>query len=1052
MAATASAFRPARKFSFSAATASYDPSGSTSSSSSSANPPQFTSPPPLPTMSPPSTTSAASRQGSSADGGIGASLISPASASGPGGAAVQSGAPMAANTIANKPAVAGSGLYGSCVVLRDRLWCVPGFGDKYLSEATSTSAAGSSSSAAIFHDPVSQLLEVFRLGTPLCELYNLLSPAKPLPTDLGETGSSANTCKKFVAKFIMALQHELRLDPDEIFTVMQVYRENTNDWVQVVRVVSRIVDMLEERGILVESERPSQVEDVAKPSDDRTFIVRELLESERKYVQDLEVLQSCARALQQHGILSADRSHDLFSNLNNLVDFQRRCLINLEDNARRAPDEQRFGRAFQMLERNFDVYWPFCSNYAQALEIVNEEAANIQRLQGLPGAEGCYLDPAYELPAFLIKPVQRICKYPLLLEQLLKKSDPHGPYYDELKEGLAIVQRGAAEVNEVRRQQENLQLVRDLHDRVEDWKGHYVELFGRLLLCDTFMVAKGDTEREYIVYLFDKILLCCKEMTPAPTKKSSKGNSLLKQKTTSISGKKPKTSLQLKGRIFINNVNAAMAEFIPGPMGGTYSLTVQWLGDIEDESFSLRCKNEEQLKQWQGVISKCIEDVRLRKLQSGSASASGTSSPVNMAGAGANGRRHTGSLASAFPQTPLNEYPHVNPFTRANSQMSQHRGHDEDSESTLDAASTMHSASGRGTPMGVSRFSQPAEQRERQMSLQTDPRPRARTEDQDSSVMSQWRSHSPAMPPLPRQASASSASSNGDHTLRKASSSRQLRQGSATHISGGYPRPPRAGAEGSETDLPAAMERQLGRQRGESAAVPPHMLRTYSESSGHQAVRSRSASTSQVAQPAHLHQHAPPLPRSQPGSGLGADQLRVNTSYLSRQGPSSNLSNSSGFDKRNSGSSNATSDSAQSGTSRPGSTATSSPLTMSGSSVGGSLPKSVPGIPQRSGSQGAVQGRDSSPSVNANVVKVQVHYREDKYMLICLANITFAALLEKVVTKIRFCTGHNLDESSRLRYLDEDGDRINLTNDDDVQMAIEQSKSYGQDVELFVVA
>lgn len=123
--------------------------------------------------------------------------------------------------------------------MRDRLWCVPGFGDKYLSEdsplaAASASAAGSSSaSALVLNDPVTQLLEVFRRGTPLCELYNLLGPARPLPTDLGDTAVSANACKKFVAKFIMALQHELQFDPDEMFTVMQVYRENTNDWVQV---------------------------------------------------------------------------------------------------------------------------------------------------------------------------------------------------------------------------------------------------------------------------------------------------------------------------------------------------------------------------------------------------------------------------------------------------------------------------------------------------------------------------------------------------------------------------------------------------------------------------------------------------------------------------------------------------------------------------------------------------------------------------------------------------------------------------------------------------
>ncbi len=67
-------------------------------------------------------------------------------------------------------------------------------------------------------------------------------------------------------------------------------------------------------------------------------------------------------------------------------------------------------------EPDFTVYEPFCANYAQALDIVVAEAPSIQRFKGMPGSEDCFLEPAYELPAFLIKPVQRICKYHLILE------------------------------------------------------------------------------------------------------------------------------------------------------------------------------------------------------------------------------------------------------------------------------------------------------------------------------------------------------------------------------------------------------------------------------------------------------------------------------------------------------------------------------------------------------------------------------------------------------------------------------------------------------------
>lgn len=1024
---------------------------------------------------------------------------------------LQSGAPTAANTIANKPAVAGSGLYQSCVILRERLWCVPGFGDRFLQETSSDDAQalnGASASAtsspnrylASSNDPVTQLFDVFRKGAPLVELYNLLDPAKPLPTDLGDTGNSANACKKLVAKFIIALQNELGFDADEMFTVMQVYRENTNDWVKVVRVISKVIDKLEERGLLIESERPAHIEDMSKPSDDRAWIVKELIESERKYVQDLEVLQSCARALLQYNILSADRVHDLFCNVNNLVDFQRRCLINLEDNARKAPDEQRFGRAFQMLESNFDVYWPFCANYAKALEVIAEEQQNIQQLKSVPAAEGCYLDPAYELPAFLIKPVQRICKYPLLLEQLLKKSDPNGPYYDELKEGLAIVQREAAKVNEVRREQENKQLVADFESRVEDWKGHNTHLFGNLLLCDTFMVSKGETEREYLVYLFDCILLCCKEVPINQSKKQSKSNSLLKQRANSVgAAKKGKTALQLKGRIFMNNVIGSITEQTPGPYGTSYSLIVQWNCDENSvDHFSLRCKNEEQLKQWSSNLRKAAEEAAIRKAQEDERKQrqhqemmgnpdghfSGASSPINMAGAGAGGRRNTGPAVSMFPQTPISETGPVYPFSRADSQMG-HRPSQGGRSVTDDDEGSSHSGyypNGRATPsnLGMTRFSQPAEHRERQFSLTTEHKPRAMTENAESATLSQWRSHSPSVaPPMPRQPSNSVSATSSEHghpSLRKASSSRQLRQNSSSQQGAAHSRPPlRQWADSSSGTQPADSIPQydsnvpiqhpaVGRHRGESHAPPmaAGMARAYSDNGSQPMTRNRSASTSQVAVPHHHATSVPPVPRSQPGSGLGPEQLHINTNYGSRNisnGSSSGLGASAagasaGGAKRSSNSSNSTSDSNQSGPSRPGSTAASSPLTMSaGSSTGGSLPQktSIPAVPQRSGSQGNGVGRTSSPSTG-NVVKVQVHHAGDVYMLAVLANINFASLFEKVVVKIRVCSGSKTlnEQNLKLRYIDEDGDRVALHDDDDVQMAVDHSKSTNEDIVLYV--
>ncbi|SPO32383.1 related to CDC24 - GTP/GDP exchange factor for Cdc42p [Ustilago trichophora] len=1076
MAASASlAFRSVRKQSISSSSSpAFDPT-----TLSAASMPQ--SPSPLPGMNANTNSTGAS----SSDGGIGSSLI------GPGGAALMAGAPAAANTIANKQAVAGSSLYQACLNLRDRLYCVPGFGEAYLDEMMANSVASPSTPSDPLSptagsptsptgpavrksssDPVTQLWQCFRLGSPLCALFNTMNPEVELPVNPDANRSNANACKAQVMKFIIALKEKLGWDPDDIFTVSQLYLNDTNGFVKVVRTINRLLDVFEERGLLIETNRKSDNDDLDHPSDDRAKVIRELLTTERKYVQDLEVLQNYARALAQYDILPPDTLHNLFGNLNKLVDVQRRFLICVEENVRRTPDEQHFGHVFMTMEEDFAVYEPFCANYNIALDLINQEAHNLVRLKGMPSAQGCYLDPAYELPTFMIKPVQRICKYPLLLEQLLKKTPEDAPRYQELEDGLEVMRRITDKVNETSRLQENAQLVKELEWRVEDWKGHNIRTFGLLLLSDVFMVAKSDTEREYHVYLFEKILLCCKELAPAAQKKSNKNNSLLKQKGgagAAAGGKKAKTTLQLKGRIFINNVTGAFANSkmssILGAPSGQHALQVWWRGDVDHESFALKCKNEEQLKLWQTAINKLIDEVNMRRQQAAAQHYSQQQQSMNMAGAGALGRRIT-QTSSHFPQTPLAEMAPVNPFSaalppsglsRTQSQASSYRYDDEDSEGQ---GSYYEPTSGRGTP-AQGRFSQPgSEGRERQNSLASsnnDLRPRARTEDQDSSVMAQWRSHSPAVPPpMPRSLSYSSGADQHQHALRKASSSRQLRQANGSQA-GGYPRPPRAGGvdggaveylDGSSDSASSDFKYgAAGRPRGDSVASS--MSRTTSDS-GAAHNRSRSASNPQMfVLPPHMQNPPPPMPKvpfstdhhphhphphpqhhhmkTASNAPLPSPSSTTNPSTTNINGGGSNTG-----DKRFSSSSISTSESGQeSSYSRPqSSTAASSPVNTNPSN-----PTSTSTTTPTTRSSNLSSTRN--PPANSNAVKLIVHYNEDKYVVVVLTTITFAALLDKVTKKVRVCSGKLIDHTLRMRYVDEDGDNVVMSDDEDVQMAFE---------------
>jgi hypothetical protein len=141
-------------------------------------------------------------------------------------------------------------------------------------------------------------------------------------------------------------------------------------------------------------------------------------------------------------------------------------------------------------------------------------------------------------------------------------------HFNDLKQGSDAARRITDKINEAQRRAENEQTVKSLQARVEDWKGHHLENFGDLLLDDIFVVTKSDIDREYHVFLFEKIILCCKEASPQPAKgakgQTKNGSSILKKQGTltplSLGGMKTQkdTPLLLKGRIFLGNVTQAV--------------------------------------------------------------------------------------------------------------------------------------------------------------------------------------------------------------------------------------------------------------------------------------------------------------------------------------------------------------------------------------------------------------------------------------------------------------------------------------------------------------
>jgi hypothetical protein len=111
------------------------------------------------------------------------------------------------------------------------------------------------------------------------------------------------------------------------------------------------------------------------------------------------------------------------------------------------------------------------------------------------------------IESYLIMPVQRILRYKMLIEEIIKYTDPNSADAEDLQKALALVSDRASQCNEATRKEDNTQALRRIQKTLQG-----VEVVGdsRILLCEgplhRVRSRKGDRVR-CSFYLFNDTLI-----------------------------------------------------------------------------------------------------------------------------------------------------------------------------------------------------------------------------------------------------------------------------------------------------------------------------------------------------------------------------------------------------------------------------------------------------------------------------------------------------------------------------------------------------------------
>ncbi|MCJ1476572.1 hypothetical protein MMC13_005238 [Lambiella insularis] len=509
----------------------------------------------------------------------------------------------------------GVSLYQSCLALKKKLAEVPGF-EPYLEEMDQEERESNDAT-----DPVTSMWNMLRRGFPLMTIYNALRPKVPIEVNQSKVKvAEAKLGKAATFKFLQACLEELKFPVNECFLISDLYLSDTTGLVKastliaflpiarwpVLKVINRVLDILSQRGMLVQVEEAHHTNGAAdtQPRSHQQKIIDELVTTERDYVQHLETLQQFKDQVVESGAFTRDDYYDIFSNLDKVLDFQRRFLIRIEQQNSLEPSLQNWGHLFVQYQESFKVYETFIANQQRANDFVSREWERIKSTPLSPACQGM-VETQSVLGSFLMKPFVRLTKYPMLLNELKKRSsDLDEDKLQDLQAGSEATSAILARANEAIDLETRAAAREDLRGRVEDWKGHQMERFGNLLIYGTHTVLKGEAakevEREYSIYLFERILLCCKDINP------NKAKNRLGNKNVD---KKGKPRLQLKGRIFMQNVTDILQYTKSGKEQHLLFIqcaghSIFWKGDPAVESFVIRFPLEEMRNKWTAHVEK----------------------------------------------------------------------------------------------------------------------------------------------------------------------------------------------------------------------------------------------------------------------------------------------------------------------------------------------------------------------------------------------------------------------------------------------------------------
>ncbi|CAI9738616.1 protein vav isoform X7 [Octopus vulgaris] len=249
------------------------------------------------------------------------------------------------------------------------------------------------------------------------------------------------------------------------------------------------------------------------PTTKRDHCLKELVDTEKNYVEALlMIVNHFSKPLRN--VLPPQEREIIFKHIEPLLEVHQAFHSELLKACSKGVPK--ISEVFIKHKPKFLIYGDFCSNLPQAQDLIDEACKRSELVRN--SIEECQTranDGKFRLRDLLSVPMQRVLKYHLLLKELIKQTDKTDDDRKNLEIALEAMQDLSLYVNEVKRDNEAVDLIEEIQNSIVDLQmppNISLKDYGRLQKDGDLKVRchSDNRARPRYIFLFDKVMLMCK--------------------------------------------------------------------------------------------------------------------------------------------------------------------------------------------------------------------------------------------------------------------------------------------------------------------------------------------------------------------------------------------------------------------------------------------------------------------------------------------------------------------------------------------------------------